>query len=110
MTLHISFNKNSDLTNEAYETLDKLATGMNSDPSVEIVLNGYSRGYGSADYHNKLSKFSANIVKGYLVSKGVAAERMQAAGMLLSVTDENTVASGEKLEQTWVEILLNNKE
>jgi len=107
VALHIAFNKQSDLTDEAYETLDKLAGVMNNDPSVEIVLKGYSRGYGSADYHKKMSEFSANIVKGYLVGKGVGASRIRAMGMLLLETAEDTVASGEKLEQTWVEIQLD---
>ena len=108
--LNIVFNKQSDLTAEAYETLDKLAMVMNNDPSVEIVLHGYARGFGSAEYHKKMSEFSANIVKGYLVGKGVDESRIQAMGMLLKETAEDTVASGGRLEQTWVEIVLSGSQ
>ena len=79
---------------------------MHNDPSLEIVLNGYSRGDGSVDYHKKMSEFSANIVKGYLVGKGVAASRIKTMGMMLLGVPEDT-ADGSKEEQTWVEILLN---
>ena len=109
VALHIAFNEHNDLSGEAYETLEKLARVMRSDPSMEIVIKGYSKGIGSADYQKKMSEFSANIVKGYLVGKGVSASRVEAMGMLVLGTGEGA-ASGENEKQTWVEILLNSKE
>jgi len=106
VALHIAFNKHSDLTDEAYQTLDKLAKVMNKDPSMEIVLKGYSRGFGSADYHKKMSEFSANIVKGYLGGKGVVAERVQAMGVVPDAA-EDSAANSRDDAQTWVEIRLN---
>ncbi len=107
VALHLAFNEYSDLTDDAYQTLNKLATVMNNDLSVEIVLKGYSRGYGSVDYHKKMSKFSANIVEGYLVGKGVAASRIQAMGILLQGTVEDPAAKDRDEERTWVEILFD---
>jgi outer membrane protein OmpA-like peptidoglycan-associated protein len=106
-TLQIAFNEHNDLSNEAYATLENLALVMRNDPSVDIVLKGYSRGFGSADYHKKMSEFSANIVKGYLVGKGVPASRIQAMGLRWIDQGGGAVASGENEKQAWVEILLN---
>ena len=104
VALHVAFNEHNDLTAEAYETLDKLSMVMSNDLSVEIALKGYSRGLGSVVYHKKMSEFSANIVKGYLVGKGVSASRIETMGMMLGVPEDT--ADGQKEEQTWVEILL----
>ena len=102
--LHIAFDKHNNLKDEAYKTLDKLAQAMTSDVSAEIVLKGYSKGFGSVEYHKKISRFSANIVKGYLVGKGVDAARIHAMGMLVG-SGENKGANTRKEEQTWVEII-----
>lgn len=108
--LHIAFNNHSDLTEEAYKTLNQLAVVMNDDPSVDIVLNGYSIGIGSADYHRKMSEFSANIVKGYLVGNGVDASHIKAKGMSAIGAGEDASANSQAEGRTWVEILLNSKE
>jgi general secretion pathway protein A len=106
VALHVAFNVHNDLTAEAYQTLDKLAMVMTNEPSLEITMKGYSNGLGSIQYHKKMSEFSANIVKGYLVGKGVSASRIEAMGMMLLGVPEDT-ADGQKEEQTWVEILLD---
>ena len=104
VALHVAFNEHNDLTGEAYQALDKLAMVMTNELSVKIALKGYSRGLGSVDYHKKMSEFGANIVKGYLVGKGVSASRIETMGMMLGVPEDT--ADGQKEEQTWVEILL----
>ena len=108
--LNIAFNKQSDLTEEAYKTLNTLAGVMNNDPSVHITLNGYSIGIGSADYHRKMSEFSANIVKGYLVGKGVDASHIHAKGMPSVGAGEETYDNSQAEGRTWVEILLSSRE
>ena len=107
VALHVAFNELNDLTAEAYQTLDKLAMLMTNEPSLEIAMKGYSKGLGSIQYHKKMSEFSANIVKGYLVGKGIQQERIQAMGMLLMGAEESNAVSNDEKEQCWVEILLD---
>ena len=106
VALHVAFNEHNDLTDEAYQTLDKLAMVMTNEPSLEITMKGYSKGLGSIQYHKKMSEFSANIVKGYLVGKGIQQERIQSMGMLLMGSEESNAVSNDEKEQSWVEILL----
>jgi OmpA-OmpF porin, OOP family len=45
-----------------------------------VVITGYTDRLGSPAYNQKLSQRRADAVKQYLVSKGVAAERLTAQG------------------------------
>ena len=46
-----------------------------------MVIKGYTDNAGSDTYNKKLSAFRANIVKSYLVGKGVDAKRIDVFGM-----------------------------
>jgi OOP family OmpA-OmpF porin len=61
--------------------LDDLAILLVNNPSVgNVTITGYTDRLGSAKYNQKLSEQRANAVKQYLVSKGVAADRLNAIG------------------------------
>jgi OmpA-OmpF porin, OOP family len=50
--------------------------------SLDVVLvTGHTDRIGSQDYNQKLSERRAAAVKGYLVSKGVAADKIETMGM-----------------------------
>jgi general secretion pathway protein A len=106
VALHVAFNEHNDLTTEAYQMLDKLAMVMTNEPSLEITIKGYSKGLGSIQYPKKMSEFSANIAKGYLVGKGIKSERIHTMGITLMGSEESNALSNDEKEQSWVEILL----
>ena len=61
-------------------TLDQVATGLTTHPNVKVEIQGYTDNVGDAAYNTKLSQSRANAVMAYLVSKGVAADRITAKG------------------------------
>jgi general secretion pathway protein A len=104
----IYFNHNSnDLPDQAYETLDRIADFMIHNPETKIDINGYTDSSGAYSYNMSVSRFRANMVKGYLVGKGVDPLKIKASGL----GPKNPIASNktEKGRQTnrRVEIELN---
>ena len=68
--------KTSELTSEAYEELDSIATILERSDKCEIVLRGYTDDVGPKGYNSRLSESRANIVRSYLVGKGISPERI----------------------------------
>lgn len=82
LKLTIPFNYNTnEIPPEAYKSLDKIAAIMLHDQSIEISARGYTDALGHHEYNRKLSMFRANIVKSYLVGKGINPRRIRATGM-----------------------------
>ena len=80
LVVPFGYNAN-DLPPEILPKLDGLARFMLRTPDAEIVIRGYTDALGSADYNRNLSAFRANVVKSYLVGKGVSPSRMKVVGM-----------------------------
>jgi OOP family OmpA-OmpF porin len=71
----------SALKAEGKAALDDAAAKITANPSIELVLvTGHTDKIGTDKYNQKLSERRANQVKAYLVSKGVATERLHAVG------------------------------
>jgi outer membrane protein OmpA-like peptidoglycan-associated protein len=60
--------------------LNILAEFMNSKPTINIMIEGHTDAIGSDDVNDVLSDRRAASVKNYLVSRGVAANRIQTKG------------------------------
>jgi OOP family OmpA-OmpF porin len=61
--------------------LDEIASIMQRYPDVQMVMiTGYSDRLGAATYNQALSQRRADAVKSYLMTQGVAASRLNAAG------------------------------
>jgi general secretion pathway protein A len=78
----IYFKHNSnDLPDQAYDMLDRIAGFMVSNPDASINISGYTDSSGSYSYNVSVSQFRANMVKGYLVGKGVDPLKIEALGL-----------------------------
>jgi general secretion pathway protein A len=97
-TLVIPFDYNSnDVPESAYDSLEKCASIMSQDPTLVMVIKGYTDNAGSYTYNKKLSTFRANIVKSYLIGKGVSPKRIEAVGMgEESPIEENSTEAGRR--------------
>lgn len=80
LTLRFGYNSN-DLSAEGYEKLNQLGDYLIGVPDATIAIKGYTDNVGSYGYNLSLSKFRANIIKNYLLGRGVAIHRMMALGL-----------------------------
>jgi len=70
----------SDLTDQSKATLDIVATILQRNPTVRVQVQGYTDNVGTPARNLALSQRRAQAVVDYLVTKGVAAARLQAQG------------------------------
>jgi outer membrane protein OmpA-like peptidoglycan-associated protein len=93
--LRVYFNHNSnELDPGAYEDLANLADHMKQKPEMKVEITGYTDSAGGSSYNKWLSEFRANIVKIFLVGKGINPSRLNAVGK----GQENPIASNETAE------------
>ena len=84
--------------------LDEVADALAKFPDAgNIVINGYTDRLGSEAYNQVLSQKRADAVKGYMVNRGVTANRMTATGKgegnpVVNCTDKNITMLRECLE------------
>ena len=73
--------RTSNIAPEAYEELDRLATIAALSPDYEIIIRGYTDNVGSTKYNKRLSKTRTQIVRNYLVGKGIDPEKIKTMSM-----------------------------
>lgn len=69
-----------DLRPESMVSLDKLVETLNDNPNITIELMSHTDSRGSIQDNDLLSQRRAQSVVDYLISKGIAADRLQAKG------------------------------
>ena len=86
------------LLNVSKAELNKMVPLLQENPDVKMTIAGHTDNTGSATVNQKLSENRAGSVKKYLVSKGVAAERITAVGYGATkpVADNKTPAGRTK--------------
>ena len=62
---------------EAYPVLDKIATVMNDNPNLPLIIEGHADIIGNAEYNYWLSASRAAAMKSYLVSRGIENDRIR---------------------------------
>jgi outer membrane protein OmpA-like peptidoglycan-associated protein len=67
----------STLRGEAVGTLTAVVAAMKGDPALTLNLEGYACSLGSAAYNLELGARRAESVKSYLMTQGIAAERLR---------------------------------
>ncbi len=73
-------NDDPKLTTIDIARLDFALEVIEANPTTKVILDGYASPVGSEDYNMKLSQKRAESVMAYLISKGVAADRLTAVG------------------------------
>lgn len=77
--VNFDFDK-SEILPESYPVLDKAVKLLNDKPEVKVEIEGYTDYIGTDAYNQKLSVERAESIKTYLVSKGIAANRLTTVG------------------------------
>lgn len=78
-SLYGAFNS-TDLTYPSYGALDTVILLLKTYPDTRIEIQAHTDDRGTTEYNQRLSEQRAQVVKEYLVSKGIAAERIEANG------------------------------
>jgi outer membrane protein OmpA-like peptidoglycan-associated protein len=86
----------SDLLADAQIKLDDVAKALgDQDPDAKILVEGYTDSQGSASFNQELSQRRAESVRAYLVTHGIASDRVSAQGLgLTAPIADNTSAEG----------------
>ncbi|WMY97741.1 MAG: peptidoglycan-associated lipoprotein Pal [Arsenophonus sp.] len=74
-TVYFGFDK-YDLLPEYEQILDQDVAFLNSNPSVNVTIEGHTDERGTSEYNIALGERRANAVKSYLESKGVNSEQI----------------------------------
>jgi outer membrane protein OmpA-like peptidoglycan-associated protein len=73
-------NDSSELKPASMKELDKLVVLMQQNPTLVIEIEGHTSSVASRDYNLILSAKRAESVRQYLITKGIAANRMTTKG------------------------------
>ncbi len=77
----VNFAFNSDrLTPESFAILNQAADVLRRTPGVRVQVAGHTDNKGSAEYNLQLSQRRTESVRRYLISKGIAPDRLEARG------------------------------
>lgn len=68
------------LRKESYVELNKLYSFLEKNPSIKIEIDGHTDSRGSKELNQNLSENRAKAVYDYLISKGIAAQRLSYKG------------------------------
>ncbi len=82
VSLNVRFDTGKAVVKDKYNNdIKTVATLMKADPSVKVVIEGYTDNVGNDEYNQKLSEKRAKAVRQYLISKfGVDGSRLTAVG------------------------------
>ncbi|MEO6232005.1 MAG: OmpA family protein [Ferruginibacter sp.] len=92
---------------EAYNVLDDLVEYLKRKEDEKIEIGGHTDNVGKAEANRVLSTNRANSVRDYLISRGIAAERLTAKGygMTEPVADNDSDEGRQTNRRTEVKIL-----
>jgi OOP family OmpA-OmpF porin len=104
----IEFDVNKDsIRSSSFNVLDQAAKVLEEYPSLKVEIAGHSDDTGKRDYNVKLSEQRATSVKGYLVSKGISADRIviRGAGPDEPLVNEKSASARQKNRRIEFKIL-----
>ncbi len=100
----------SELLPAAQMKLNEVAKALTEqDPEALMVVEGHTDSQGGVDFNQKLSQQRAQVVRDYLVSRGVAADRITAEGFGPSRTVGDNATPEGRANNRRVEIVVKPK-
>ncbi|HNW49895.1 MAG TPA: OmpA family protein [Prolixibacteraceae bacterium] len=90
----------NEITQDSKGRMDKLIKLMNSNPRAKVKASGFADPRGNADANMQLSVRRANAAKQYLVSKGIATNRISTEGLGEENSDKESQLSTEELQNS----------
>jgi outer membrane protein OmpA-like peptidoglycan-associated protein len=83
------------LTRESAPALERLLVALLADARLRVEIIGHTDGTGDPGANRRVSRARADVVKGWLVRRGIAAERLTPSGMGAEApVAPNTTAEG----------------
>ena len=73
--MHFEFDRFT-LLQDALRLLDDAVTAMQANPTLRLQIEGHTDNIGTAEYNLALGERRAESVRDYLVSRGIAADRL----------------------------------
>ncbi len=92
-TIIIRFEYNTNnITQEGFTKLKDFADIMMTHPDKNILIKGYTDSSGPKTYNEKLSEFRANIIKSFLLGRGIKVKqtRVKGLGSINPIEDNDT--------------------
>jgi outer membrane protein OmpA-like peptidoglycan-associated protein len=103
----VLFSVNSaSLDSDGRTTLEDVAGVLEQYPKTAVVVQGHTDSTGSEEHNQQLSDRRASSVRGYLVSRGVDADRVAAVGMGEDYPVASNDSESGRQENRRVDILL----
>lgn len=102
--LNINFDTDkSNLQPDGQKVVEEILTLMKNDTDLKIAIEGHTDNAGSGDHNKKLSAERANTILKFLTGKGIAANRLTAAGFgaerpLVANDSEANMAKNRRVE------------
>jgi outer membrane protein OmpA-like peptidoglycan-associated protein len=81
--------RRSTLSEDSKKLLDEAAAILQKYPEVKVSIEGYTDSVGKPDFNRVLSEHRANVVRDYLIERGVEMDRLVAVGR----GEENPIVS-----------------
>jgi outer membrane protein OmpA-like peptidoglycan-associated protein len=78
--IHFATDSHEIVGEKSFEVLDAIVKILESNPKMELVIEGHTDNRGTLGHNMKLSKDRAESVKDYLVSHGIDAGRLETEG------------------------------
>ncbi len=100
------------LQSKSFKGLNDVAKIMQENPNMKIAIDGHTDNVGSDELNQKLSDNRSNSVMNYLVSKGVDASRITAAGHgeTMPIADNKTAAGKQQNRRVELKLSYYSKE
>jgi outer membrane protein OmpA-like peptidoglycan-associated protein len=98
----------ADLKAGAVSNLDRLVTFLNQNPDRRVEIEGHTDNVGSDDYNQGLSQRRADSVRSFLMQRGIASERIVAAGMGEQRPVADNTSEGGRQQNRRVEVIIAN--